>query len=218
MKVHNEYQLISVTQTLTITAQYLYFLNSKQQNHYMKTFKLYFLIFIISPFFWGCEGDPGPVGPVGPQGDSAPLALEYEVEFDLNSNNEWSYTYYFPTNDEIYSTDMVLVYMLWDVVDDQDVWRMMPVNYFENNGMLEVNYDFTQSDVRIFAQASFPLTNDTKPFDDFVARIVVIPAEMSANQRIGNIDLTNYEEVKKTYNLKDFKRVKGTSFQDRLKK
>lgn len=186
----------------------------------MKTCKLYFLIFILVPFFWSCDGDPGPVGPAGPEGPEGipgPLALEYETTFSLNPSNNWSTIYTFPPNDEIYATDMVLVYMLWDVVNKEDQWRLMPVNYFENGGMLEVNYVFTQTYVTLFADASFPLDNDVEPFEDIVARIVVIPAEMSSNQRVGNVDFTNYEEVRKTYHLPDRAWGGGKTFKEIVK-
>jgi hypothetical protein len=189
----------------------------------MKTFKLYFLILAFVPLFWNCEGDPGPAGPpgpIGPEGDPAPLALEYEVEFTLNSNNNWSTFYDFPQKDLdlIYPTDMALVYMLWDIDGDTDIWRLMPVNYFYPEGMVQVNYDFSMNDVRLFAEGSYPLNSAQHRYENLLARIIIIPAEMSANQRVGNVDFTDYEEVKKAYHLKDIQRAKGRSFKDNIKK
>jgi hypothetical protein len=185
----------------------------------MGNLKFYFLIFIFSPFLFSCaiDGEPGPVGPQGPKGDPGDqtIAMEYEVTFDLKSTNDWSYLYAFPSQDEIYPEDVVLVYLLWDVDNGTDVWRLMPVNYFYDEGMLQINYDFTQYDVKIFAAASFPL-NSVK-YTNMVARIVVIPSDFSPNQRKGNVDYTNYEEVKSVYKLKDHHREIGLPLLEVLK-
>jgi hypothetical protein len=94
----------------------------------------------------------------------------------------------------------------------------MPVNYFYDAGMLQINYDFTQNDVKIFAEASFPLDAQLDRYDDLVARIVVVPSDFSPNQRKGNVDYTNYEEVKKTYGLKELNRQAGKGFNQILKR
>jgi hypothetical protein len=188
----------------------------------MENLKFYFLIFIFSPLLFSCtiDGEPGPVGPPGPKGDQGDqtIAMEYEVNFDLKSSNDWSYLYSFPSQDEIYPEDVVLVYLLWDVDNGTDVWRLMPVSYFYDAGMLQINYDFTQYDVKIFADASFTLDSQLDKYENMVARIVVIPSDFSPNQRKGNVDYTNYEEIKKTYGLKEISRKTGQSLTEILKK
>src|SRR5688500_2123165 len=104
----------------------------------MENLKFYFLIFIFLPLLFRCtiDGEPGPAGPRGPQGDPGPqtIAMEYEIEFDLKSSNNWEHLYSFPAQDEIYPEDVVLVYLLWKVENETDVWRLMPVNYFYDEG------------------------------------------------------------------------------------
>ena len=118
----------------------------------------------------GCyaeEGIPGPRGLQGPQGPEGPpgpqtIASIYEMEFNLDASNDWQAGFRFPDADEIYLEDVVLVYLLWEQVEldngeFQDVWQLMPVSFFTDAGLLQMSYDFTVNDVRIFAAAGFPL-------------------------------------------------------------
>jgi hypothetical protein len=163
---------------------------------------------------WSCQGPaglPGPQGPQGPQGPAgAPgpetLALMYEVPFSLNAANKWETFFPFPASDKIYAEDVVLVYLLSGqvTVDDKpmDVWRLMPVSYFTDAGLLSLNFDFTVKDVRIYAEASFTLDSQRDAFKDQLARIVVVPADYSPNGRKGrNIDFADYEQVRAAFKL-----------------
>lgn len=181
----------------------------KKQIKNMKRYKLALLWMLVIPIFLACEGDPGPPGPVGPQGPAGPIstALMYEVEFDLNSGNNWSALYTFPAEDEILWEDVVLVYLLYANEDGKDIWRLMPVSFFNDAGTININYDFTLDDVNIFAEASYPLDPDLDHFDNEIARIVVIPAAESPNFRKESIDYKNFEAVKAAYNLKELKKL-----------
>ena len=163
---------------------------------------------------WGCQGPPGLPGPQGAQGPQGPagqpgpetLALMYEVPFSLNAANKWESFFPFPAGDKIYAEDVVLVYLLTGQVQvdnkPTDVWRLMPINYFTNAGILSLNYDFTVKDVRIFAEAAFTLDSQRDAFKDQLARIVVVPADFSPNGRKGrNIDLADYEQVRAAFHL-----------------
>lgn len=168
---------------------------------------------LVIPIFLSCEGDPGPIGPQGPPGQPGTpgpvtTALMYEIEFDLNSGNEWSALFAFPPEDEVFWEDVVLVYLLYSTENDQDIWRLMPVSFFNSRGTLNLNYDFTQNDVNIFAEASFPLNADQDHFDNEIARIIVVPAAESSNYRKGVINFENFEEVKAAYGLKEPKKLK----------
>ena len=171
-------------------------------------FGIIFLLCLASCY---TEPIPGPVGPPGYDGrDGAPgepgpqtIGLLYEIEFTLNADNEWSLLYEFPPVDEIYVEDVVLVYLLQGQQEEpdgtfRDVWRLMPISYFTDAGLLQLNYDFSVSDVSIFADAAFPLDPARDVFANEVARIVVVPANFSpnaANGRGGTLDYRDYEAV-----------------------
>ena len=194
---------------------------------------IYSLLAILS----GCYSDPipGPQGPPGFDGlngrdgfDGAPgpqgapgTGLMYEVEFSLNANNEWQTFYEFPPNDPIYMEDVVLGYLLWDQIDPEDgsalidVWRPLPVSYLYEEGTLQIGYDFTATDVRLYAEAVFSLDPERDVFDNFLARFVVVPANYSANARTSSpVDLENYEAVSDWLGLKTTPAKHGVPFLD----
>ena len=156
----------------------------------------------------GFDGFQGPQGPPGQDGASG-TGLAYFVEkFALNADNDWQIFYRFPEQDVILESDAILVYLLWDQVESEDgselvdVWRAMPVNYFYDAGLLQINYDFSTGDVRIFAEAAFPLDAEQDVYENLEARIVVVPADYLANARTSElVDLDNYEAVRKWLNL-----------------
>jgi len=161
----------------------------------------------------GPAGVPGPPGPQGNQGPAAPLALMYEIEYNLTPANSWQVYYDFPTKDEIFPEDVVLVYRFAGRQENLDVWRPMPVSQFNQRGTLVFNYDFTVRDVRLFAEASYAL-NAQDIFNNQAARIVVVPADFSPNgRRAFEIDYNNYEQVKKAFNLPDTPTRKLTRIQ-----
>lgn len=178
----------------------------------------------------GPEGAPGPVGPPGPagprglEGEPGLIGLAYEiVDYDIGPGNEWNYLFTFPEEDLpfIYPEDVVLVYLWMDEYETEagewvDIWKLMPVTYFEPEGILNLNYDFSKYDVNIYAEASFPLDNDPG-FTDLISRIVVVPAAMSENQRMKkSVDYENYHEVMNALGLPITKAV-GTPL-NKLKK
>ncbi|QHT66391.1 collagen-like protein [Rhodocytophaga rosea] len=186
---------------------------------------------ILACILWNCKGDPGipgapgapgPTGPQGPAGQagSQTVALMYERIFDLNAANKWEMIYTFPANDEIYLEDVALVYLLWDQVETDneplDIWRMMPVSYFNSKGILNMNFDFSAEDVRIFLEASYALDTQTE-FKDVVARIVIVPADDSPNGRKASINYENFEEVKKAFDLKETNIKQGKPFMQMLR-
>ncbi len=167
------------------------------------------------PGFDGYDGRDGIPGPQGAPG----TGLMYEVEFSLNAKNEWQTFYEFPPQDPIYFEDVVLGYLLWDQLDPGDgsdlidVWRPLPVSYLYEEGTLQIGYDFTATDVKLYAEAAFPLDPERDVFDGFLARFVVVPANYSANARTSSpVDLDDYEAVSEWLGLETTPVRRGTPF------
>ena len=152
----------------------------------------------------GPQGPQGPEGEQGPKGDSG-FVFEYEqVSFTAP---DYEVFLPFPDNFESLSSDVALVYFLWDVVDvdgtDLEVWRQIPQTLITNEGTLQYNYDFTMADVRLFMDAEFDMSllgaADT---DDWVVRIVIVPGDFwdAAGRMASEIP---YDELKKQLNLSE---------------
>lgn len=144
----------------------------------MKTIKTFALILASFFIITSCEG---PMGPPGMDGDTL-LGSVFEIEGDFTAANQYQLYYDFPNNFEIYDTDVVLVYILWDVVTvngkNVDVWRPLPQTLVFDEGVLQYNFDYTVNDVRVFLETTLPvgslLPAETQ---DQVFRIAVLPAD-----------------------------------------
>jgi len=142
-----------------------------------------------------CQGVPGKDGL---DGDSF-LGTVFEIEGDFTPANEWMLHFKFPNTIEVFESDVVLVYILWEQADNLDVWRLLPQTVVLTEGILQYNYDFTLADVQIFLDGSLDL-NTLLPaeWQDQVFRIVVLPADFAINN---SLDVSNYNLVVKSLSL-----------------
>ncbi|MEO0331613.1 MAG: hypothetical protein AAF223_07990, partial [Bacteroidota bacterium] len=150
-------------------------------------------------------------GPPGIDGADAPLSLMYEIEFDLNATNDWQVRFDFPVADydRILPEDVVLVYLLWEQLEADDggfidVWRPMPLSFFTDAGLLQMNYDFTLNFVVIGIEAGFTLDPERDAYNGEIARVVVVPAEESPSMNArteSTINYDDYYEVAQIYGL-----------------
>lgn len=132
-----------------------------------------------------CEGEMGPPGEDG----GLEYATIYEIEGDFTSDNEYSFSFVFPNNG-IYDTDIVLVYILWDVVDGLDLWRLCPQTVVLDQGVIQYNFDYTYQDVMVFLDFTVP-EGSLKPAetDNQVFRIAVVPADFAALKSVDVSDI-----------------------------
>ncbi|SIS82545.1 hypothetical protein [Belliella pelovolcani] len=145
--------------------------------------------------FFACEGPPGPPGIPGQDG----IVIVGEVfeigNVNFTSANNFQSDYYEFTV-PIEPGDKLLAYILWDVVDDTDVWRALPQTNFEfpQFGIFMYNYDFTRFDFSFFMDGNFDLSALPSEFTrNQVFRVVVFPADL-ANARMDFSDFNNVME------------------------
>lgn len=174
---------------------------------------------VMTLLFISCEGPVGPPGfdgfdgLDGQDGADAPLSQVIDVEGDFTAENEYSILFEFPQTVEVFETDVVLVYLLWDQTEDSngeavDIWRLMPQTRILGQGLLQYNFDYTFFDVSMFLEADFDLgTLQSGDTDAQVFRIAVLPAEMAAGSRM---DKSNIANVMQTLGVeeKDIPRLK----------
>ncbi|MGO4905868.1 hypothetical protein [Flavobacterium sp. W20_MBD1_R3] len=142
-----------------------------------------FLVFIGMMTLQSCE-----VTEVYDNTDNGPRTEVYEVTTSFNSNNNYSSLVTF--DPPIYSSDSVLVYHLYDVVNGQDVWKLMPQTYYFNDGgELDFNFDYSRFNVKIFLSANFNLnTLESSWTQNQTFRIVIVPASFATTINKNNID------------------------------
>ncbi|GAA0880768.1 hypothetical protein GCM10009119_37380 [Algoriphagus jejuensis] len=159
--------------------------------------------------FQACEGPEGPAGPQGDQGiqgtpgaPGAPgvniVGITYQATVDFTEEGGWGVALDFP--EELVESDVVLAYILWDVIDEKPLWRAIPQTIFFNEGPLVYNFDFTQSFIRLYLEGNIdPASLDDVWTKGQVFRIVVVPSDFPDSR----IDFTNYEAVTKMLGIKD---------------
>ena len=142
-----------------------------------------FLVFIGMMTLQSCE-----VTEVYDDEDNGPRTEVFEVTTSFNSNNNYSSLVAF--DPPLYSSDSVLVYHLYDVVDGQDIWKLMPQTYYFNDGgELDFNYDYSRFNVKIFLEANFNLNTLPSTWtQNQTFRIVIIPDGFSRTVNKSNID------------------------------
>lgn len=144
-----------------------------------------------------CEGPQGPPGFDGRDG-AIIASSAFEIILDFNEANDYEFieAYGF----DVFPTDVTLVYVLWETINGQDIWRLMPQTVQFDDGDLVYNYDFTQSDVRFFLDGTtdFLLLDDAYTQNQ-VFRVVVVPAD-----NVGRIDYSNLEAIMTFYDIKEF--------------
>ena len=176
-----------------------------EQFNYLHMKRILSFISVFALLLTSCTGDPGPPGFDGYDGldgqDGAIIAssaFEIELDFTAANNYEFIEAYGF----EVLPSDVTLVYVLWETLNDQDVWRLTPQTVQFNDGNLVYNYDFTQTDVRLFLEGTtdFTFLDDSYTLNQ-VFRVVVVPAD-----NVGRVDLTNFDSVSSFYGITDFPR------------
>jgi hypothetical protein len=168
----------------------------------------------LSLFFISCEGPQGPPGFDGFDGRDGLdgqdginiLGKVIDIEGDFTPENDYSIFFEFPQTVEVFESDVVLVYLLWDQTTDGngdpvDIWRLMPQTRILDQGLLQYNYDYTFFDVSLFLEADFDLSilpaGDT---DNQVFRIAILPAEFGVGSKL---DKSNIESVMQALGVKE---------------
>lgn len=132
--------------------------------------------------------------------DTISEVWEYNTNINFTSSNNFSLL--IPFNHTIYPSDMILVYRLSGIDNGLDVWKLLPENYFFNDGTLNFGYyfDFTKSNVFVRMIGNDLSTVPTQNRLNQVLRVVVIPG-YRANKKA--IDFNDYNAVVKAFNIKD---------------
>lgn len=152
-------------------------------------------LFMVSCEVNSVDGRDGLNGFDGEDGLDAPLPKILEFTDTFDASNEFGFRYTFESNIEVLTSDVVLVYILWDVVDADDggtidVWRLLPQTRILDQGLLQYNYEHTFVDVDIFLEADFDLaTLPTADTEDQTFRIAVLPAETTGKSSLDRSDM-----------------------------
>ncbi|MEJ6791166.1 MAG: hypothetical protein QNK89_00090 [Lacinutrix sp.] len=158
------------------------------------------LVTLLSVFAFLLTSCEGPQGPPGFDGLNGAIIASSSFEIELDFNNANNYEFFEAYGFDVLQSDVTLVYVLWETLNGQDIWRLMPQTVYFDDGELIYNYDFTQTDVRFFLDGTtdFSLL-DASYTQNQVFRVVVVPAD-----NVGRVDYTNLDAVMDLYDIKTF--------------
>lgn len=175
----------------------------------MKTITRLILLFALA-LFAACEGPQGPPGPPGDpgfDGEDGGLLLPsvFEIEGDFLPENDFRLYFEFPNTIEVFESDVILVYILWEQAEAEDgslldVWRLLPQTIvLPDNTLLQYNYDHTFTDVQIFLDGNTNF-DELLPEEalDQVFRIVVLPADFAAKK---GLEIDDYNLMMKSLDI-----------------
>lgn len=154
-----------------------------------------------------CEGPMGPPGVPGPQGQAGVNIVAEAFEVDVNFTAANNYQAVFDFQPPIIDSDVVLIYVNWEMSNGNAIWRALPQTVFFEEGVLVYNYDFSKVDFSVFLETTF---DPTLLADDWTRnqkfRVVVVPADLDSR-----IDYNDYEGVVKMLGLSesDFVKLKA---------
>lgn len=174
---------------------------SKIMNKIKTIFGILVIVLTLScegpPGFDGRDGFDGLDGLDGQDGINI-LGKVLEVEGTFEDANDYSIFFEFPQDVEVFESDLVLVYILFEQTDDPDggdpidVWRLLPQTRILDQGLLQYNYDHTFFDVSIFLESDFDLsTLPAGDTDNQIFRIAVVPAEFGVDNTIDTSNLNS---------------------------
>ena len=143
-----------------------------------------------------CEGDMGPMGPPGEDGF---IGSVFEVEGDFTPGNGYSFLTDYPGSITVYDSDVVLVYILWEVDNGTDIWRLCPQTVVLDEGVIQYNFDYTLSDVRIFLEFTIPEAElNPGETQNQIFRVAVLPADFAASK---SVDVNDFNSILQAPNL-----------------
>lgn len=176
------------------------------------TKKLIPLLFVIAILFQGCKGDDGAPGVDG----GTVLGTTFDItKVNFTSANKYVTSYTFAAtspNVKVLESDLVLIYIYWgqDVLGNAlDAWRLMPQTTYDTGlGALIYNFDRTTTDFSIFLDGNVDYSKLPASYtQNQTFRVVIIPSDFSS-RKSGTVDYSDYEAVKKFYNIDETKIAK----------
>lgn len=173
--------------------------------------KIITILAVIAMFgFQGCEGPEGPPGQDGADGLIAEVFELRNVNFVNNPNDNPDLGYYIfgELNPVLFDGDVVLIYRkAAEFGAATPVWQSIPRTLFLEEGELDYDFDFSKGDYYIYAGGTYDVSSTPEFLNNQTFRIVIIPGpdQVTSKSSSKKVDLSNYNEVIKAYNIDDSK-------------
>lgn len=132
--------------------------------------------------------------------ETAPENILFEVKVSFITGNDFSSIVDFPSDIEIFDTDLVVGYLM-NGVDDRDnpIWDALPKTFYGDLGATTFNFNYSQGGVEVLLDAENGLDKNMLPEDfriDRVFQFAIIPSAFNKSGKL-LVDAYDYETVAK---------------------
>ncbi|MEN8123985.1 MAG: hypothetical protein ABFR32_02570 [Bacteroidota bacterium] len=146
------------------------------------------ILLSVSLLFVSCVSEIGPPGPPGQDGINI-MGQIFEAQVNFNDSNNYEVLIDFPSNIEVYDTDVVMAYILSGVDNGVDIWEPLPQTLFFEDGILLYGFNHTYADIQFFLDGTVYLDDLSTQFtQDIIFRVAIIPAESAQGLNLDNLD------------------------------
>lgn len=180
------------------------------------------MVLLIALAYTSCEGPEGPAGAPGPTGPQGPAgapgapgapgtsqaATVFDIDVTFNAENEYSEGFSLATLG-LAESDQILVFIpKYALQNGNPLWSPLPQTFYTANNSPFI-YNFAANNEALFIMIDATdavLATLTEEFTDEVwFRCIVIPGEFYDDGRLAAsaVDMNNYEEVIKFFNISD---------------
>ncbi len=151
--------------------------------------KLFLILPIISLLFSSCISEIGPPGPPGQDGINI-LGQIFEAQVTFDDSNNYEVLIDFPSNIDVYDTDVVIAYILSGHDNGVDIWEPLPQTLFFEDGILLYGFNHTYADIAFFLDGTVYLDELQAQFtDNIIFRVAIIPADSAQGLNLDNLDV-----------------------------
>lgn len=133
--------------------------------------------------------------------DTNTISEVYEYT-NVNFNAAGDYGVFLNFPNQIYPSDMALVYRLSGNDNGLDVWKLLPETFYFDDGTLDFryNFDFTSLNANVYLEGNDLGSISSNFLSNQILRVVIIPANL-INKNATAADYSDYNKVLKTYNI-----------------
>lgn len=129
----------------------------------------------------------------------------YPVMADITGSFNANNSYTIQEGITLGSNDVVLVYRQSGTDNGAPIWQQIPKTLYLNEGELDYNFDFTRSDVQIYAEGTINFPAQSAAFSSAYLnnqrfRIVLVPASQATS---ATVNYSDYDSVIRFYNIPD---------------
>jgi len=165
--------------------------------------RIFLFLSIITLSFVSCVSEVGPPGPPGQDGINI-LGQIFEAQVNFNASNNYEVLIDFPSNIEVYDTDVVIAYILSGNDNGVDIWEPLPQTLFFEDGILLYGFNHTFADIAFFLDGTVYLDELSSQFtQNIIFRVAIIPADSAQG-----IDLNNLDDVMNSIQNQEIIRLK----------